>query len=375
MTQSGKCARFGIIMAGGAGERFWPLSRANLPKQLLALTHPTKSMLHEAVERMAPVIPPDRLFVITGRHLTEAIRDAKIGLPAENILAEPCKRNTSGALAYATACLMARNPGLAPDGMSLAITTADHRIGDDETFRRAVVSALSSAEQHDALVVCGIAPSRPDTGFGYIQIAQVAHPLPGCDPSAPVFDVQAFREKPCADTAAGYVASGTFLWNSGMFFWRVSTFLDELSRARPALRRAIEVMTEALRRNDEPQAGEIFQGLDDISIDYALMEHATRVLAVRGDFPWDDVGSWPSLARERGDAAGNALFGEPIVRDCTGCVVYNAPGPEKMAVGVVGMKDVVVVATEDAVLVLPAARSQDVRHIVQELRRQNRLQV
>lgn len=369
MTQREKCVRFGVIMAGGAGERFWPLSRANMPKQLLPLTHPEKSMLHEAVERMTPVIPPDRLFVITGRHLVQAIRDANIGLPAENILAEPCKRNTSGALAYVTASLLARHGDTAPERMSLAVTTADHRIGDDDAFRQAITTALCAAESNDALVVCGIAPSRPETGFGYIQVADINTPLPGFGTPPHVFDVSAFHEKPDREKAQEYVDSGHYFWNSGMFFWRVSTFLKELEHTRPPLNAAINDMAGAIRRSNAEKVDRLFDALEDISIDYALMEHAKRVLVVRGTFPWDDVGSWPSLARVTApDEHLNTCFGDPIMCDTEGCIVYNSSGASQMALAVIGVRDLIVVATPDAVLVMPKGRSQDVRAIVDEIK-------
>lgn len=369
MTQVREGTRFGVIMAGGAGERFWPLSRANMPKQLLPLTHPTKSMLHEAVERMTPVIPPERLFVITGRHLVHAIRDAEIGLPAENILAEPCKRNTSGALAYVTASLLARHGEVSPERISLAVTTADHRIGDDEAFRQTVTTALRAAECNDALVVCGITPTRPETGFGYVQIADVSKPVSEFTAPPQVFDVSAFHEKPDRQTAQSYVESGHYFWNSGMFFWRVSAFLEELEEAQPQLATAIRDMAAAMQRSDAETVHRLFSGLDDISIDFALMERARRVQMVRGDFPWDDIGSWPSLSRVGAtDDHANACFGDPILRDAEGCIVYNSLGASQMALAVVGVRDLIVVATPDAVLVMPKGRSQDVRAIVEEIK-------
>jgi len=360
--------RFGIIMAGGTGERFWPLSRRDRPKQLLPLIDPSKSMLVEAVERLAPLIPPENLYIITGKYLVAPIRAAAVGVPDANVVGEPCKRNTSGALAYVTAVLLAQHADLSPDAMSFAITTADHRIGDDALFRATVETALRAAESQDALVVCGIAPTRPETGFGYIEADTGAPPLPEFV-SPEIRPVSAFHEKPDRDRAEAYLASGRHFWNSGMFFWRVSTFFDELAHARPKLLEAIDVMSDVLRRGNEEDAERVFATLDDLSIDYALMERARRVLVVRGEFPWADVGSWPALSEGCAlDAAGNLLVGDPVVDDVSGCIVFNAPGAARMAVGAVGLRDMVVVVTEDAVLVLPKDRAQDVRHVVEELR-------
>ncbi len=362
---SGDVVRFGIIMAGGSGERFWPLSRRNHPKQLLRLTHPENSMLAEAVALLKGTIPAERLYVVTGRHLVEPIRAAKVGLPEENILGEPCKRNTSGALAYAAAYLMAANPEVAPDDMSLAITTADHFIGDLELFGRTLETAMATAEEQGGLVTCGIVPSRPETGFGYIQIAEGAAEVACGHGDIKVHPVAAFHEKPDRDTAQSYVASGRFFWNSGMFFWKVSSFLEELAHACPALGEAVGTIANALKQADADDADEIFKGLENTSIDFVLMEKARQVYVVQGTFPWDDVGSWPSLGHgQEEDAQGNLIAGDAILHEVSDCVVYNACPGEDMAVGVVGVEGLAVVVTKDAVLVVPKDRAQEVRHIV-----------
>ena len=364
MAADPEIVRFGVIMAGGAGERFWPLSRRDRPKQLLPLTHPDKSMLAVAVQNVAPAIPPERIYIITGRHLAGPIRAAVVGVPDANVLAEPCKRNTSGALAYATACLMAAHPDLSPESLSLAVMTADQRIEDSDLFCTTVDAALAAAEAQDALVVCGIVPTRPDTGFGYIQVAPDATPIGESGGGPAAVPVAAFHEKPDAERATAFVSSGRHFWNSGMFFWKASTFLDELSEARPELAQATRDMADALQAGDEAQAGRIFEGLEDVSIDYALMERARRVLMVRGEFPWQDVGSWPALH----EGEGNLLVGSPVVHDVSDSIIYNAAGDERVAVGVAGVAGLVVVVTEDAVLVVPKERAQDVRHLVQALK-------
>lgn len=367
--------RFGIIMAGGAGERFWPLSRMQRPKQLLPLTHPTKTMLEESVERLAPVIPAEQVYVITGRHLVEPIQQANTGLRRENILAEPCKRNTSGALAYATAAILARHPELSPGEVSLAVATADHRIGEPEIFARTVDTAMRAAETEHALVVCGIVPNRAETGFGYIEVADETRGIENFREGVPVYPVSGFKEKPDVSLAQKYVASGRYFWNSGMFFWTAGSFLRELEHARPNIARAARELVGAMRSGREVECDEIFEGIEDISIDYALMEHARKVLMVRGAFPWEDVGAWPALQTEDdADSSGNFAVGEPILYDCKRCVVYNAT-PGKMAVGVVGLEDAVVVVTEDAVLVTPKDRAQDVKHIVKGLKDRGAQQV
>ncbi len=375
--------RIGIIMAGGSGERFWPLSRQHKPKQLLNLTDSGHSMLEEAVGRLAPLIDPADIYIATGEHLVDSIRAAQVGVPDENVIAEPCKRNTSGCLAYATAHILAKYApgasGLNEDeqrGLSIAVVTADHVIGDTTLFRTMVDKLLKAAAEHGALATLGVVPTRAETGFGYIQIPEKMVSVPGYDG---VYQVSGFHEKPSAERAQAFVESGRYLWNSGMFFWTVWDFLSELEVVRPQLKQATLDMAEAMRRHDLGRVQVVFEQLDNISIDCALMEHARNVLVARAEFTWDDIGTWSAL--DRGythDEKGNVIVGDGVTMDCTNCVVYH-DGHEgnghNMAVGVVGAKDLVVVVTDDAVLVIPKERAQDVRLIVEELKRRGASQI
>lgn len=362
MAENSHQRRVSVIMAGGSGERFWPLSRRNRPKQLLRLTGTDQTMLEEAVERISPLISRDHVFVITGKHLVEPIREEKIGIPGENVVAEPCKRNTAGCLTYAAAHCLAKYD-LPAEGITLAVTTADHIIGEPEVFRRTVQTAMETAEKEDCLVTLGVVPTRAETGYGYIEVEEG---------EGQVWRVGSFKEKPDAATAEGFLVSGKHFWNSGMFFWKLSVFLDELRQARPAHAKACEDMAAALGSGDDEKAARIFEGLESVSIDYALMEKARRVMMVEARFPWDDVGSWTSLERTHGrDDDGNVTLGSPVLHDCKECIVVNEAGEEAMSVGVVGAEGLVVVVTKDAVLVAPRDRVQDVRHIVQGLKDAN----
>lgn len=358
-----EAVRFAVIMAGGSGERFWPMSRAARPKQLLNLTDPDRSMLAEAVERLVPLIPRERIYVVTSRALLAPIAAAGLGLPEGNLVGEPCKRNTTGAIAWITAYILAQHPGLSAEQVSLAIVTADHRIGAPEQFLGMVAAALEAAEAEEALVVCGIPPDAPETGFGYIQAAAPLAARPG------VARVHAFHEKPNRERAEDFLAAGHYFWNSGMFFWKVSALLAELDHARPAVSEAIRGIQRDLVANDTAGAEALFAGLEDISIDYALMEHARNVLMVQGNFPWADVGSWSSIAPVLAkDPQDNAVHGDAVLHDCEDCIVYNDADAQGMTVGVAGASGLVVVVTPDAVLVVPKDRAQDVRHLVSQLK-------
>lgn len=368
--------RVSIIMAGGSGERFWPLSRMSRPKQLLCLTDEKLNMLEESVGRVSGIIPPENVFVITSRMLQEPIRQGRSGLAPENILAEPCKRNTSGCLAYGAAHVMAKYGRERWPEITMAILTADHRIGGDEAFRATVQAALAAVESEPALATMGAVPDRPETGYGYIEIGEGAAPLALAGGLPPVYPVACFREKPDRATAETFVATGRHFWNTGMFFWRLETFLDELSHTQPGLNAAIYAMADALSASDTTRFEEIFAGIENISIDYALMEKARRVVMARAAFDWDDVGAWDAL--DRGyphDEAGNVTSGDPVLIDTRDCIVYNEPGAEKIAVATIGVEGLAVIVSEDGILVVPKDRAQDVRQAVAKLKERGGRQV
>jgi len=357
-----------VIMAGGSGERFWPLSRRNHPKQLLNLSRPDRSLLEEAVERSLSLAPREQIFVATGRHLEDAIRQAKLGIPDANVIAEPCKRNTAGCLCYAAAIMMSRF-GCEASAITMGVLTSDHRIPDTASFAATAEAAFEAADVHDALVTIGIQPQRPDTGFGYIEIAEHAEPVAGVSADRPAYPVLQFREKPTLEEAETFLAAQRFFWNSGMFFWRISTFLSEFDHANQLFSRAVLQMTEAMRGCDQHQVESIFSALPDVSIDYALMEGARRVLVAPGRFFWEDLGAWNILDQTLPqDGMGNTIVGEPVLVDCENCIVYNAPGAENRAVAMVGVNDLIVVVSDDAILVVPKSRAQDVKAAVKVLK-------
>lgn len=374
MSRASKFRRVGVIMAGGVGERFWPLSRQDHPKQLLRLASENETMLAEAVKRLIPLIPAEQIFVATGEDLLDVIRAGETGVPEENVIAEPCRRDTAGCLVYATAHALAIYGGDGSD-LSMAVVTADHLIGNVERFRESVRISLETAEELKVLTTHGIVPNRPETGFGYIQAEEGAAPLAESD-GIRIFPVVAFHEKPNRQKAEDFISMGHYYWNSGMFFWRVDTFLEELERVRPEMAQATRDMVSAIAANDKGTVRSIFEGLESISIDYALMEHARNVAVARADYEWEDLGTWSSLERTRTpDDEGNVSQGEPVLVDCHDCVVYNDVGADKMAVSVIGADNLIVVVSEDGVLVVPKDRAQDVRHAVRELKARGAKQI
>lgn len=364
--------RIGVIMAGGIGERFWPVSRPDRPKQLLPLGPSNRSLLEDTVHRLGDLVARERLMVVTSRALREPVIDSGIPIDDEQVLAEPMKRNTLGAVAWATAQALGRD-GLSPDRVTLAIIPADQYVGDTATFRADLGTGLAAAEQLDALITIGIEPTRPETGYGYIEVADEIIEAPGV-PAAKekLRPVERFREKPNAETAEEFFASGRFLWNGGMFLWRVSTFMNELDRADPDIAEVVRRMISAVADGDNAEAERLFGELPNLSIDYALMEHARRVLVVRAGFPWDDVGAWDAWRRVTDcDERGNAVHGRPLLIDCDDCSVYNEPGQDAMFVAVIGMQRVIVAVTDDGLLVAPLDRAQQVREVVKQMREQH----
>ncbi|CAN5391309.1 mannose-1-phosphate guanylyltransferase [soil metagenome] len=354
--------RFVIIMAGGSGERFWPSSRMRKPKQLLQLTSSTQTMLEEAVSRIEPLIPRENIIVITSELLRQPIIDAMPSLLAENVVAEPAKRNTAPCLALAAAMLQTRS-----ENASMAVLTADHFIGNADAFRRDVDAALTYAEEHQALVTLGIPPTRPETGYGYIE-------MPSVRTDDRLQHVVRFKEKPSFDVALDYVHSGNYMWNSGMFFWTVAALTATMQEHLPEVGSTISVMTEELRSKNDEALTATFSALPDISIDYGVMERAHNVFVLPASFPWDDVGSWDALTRMRAcDASENVVAGDVRMIDTHDSIVVNEATHEHV-VTVLGIDGLVIVHTNDATLVTTKDKAQEVKRIVTDLRENGREQ-
>lgn len=345
-------AIFPVIMAGGSGTRFWPLSRKAKPKQFLALTG-KKAMIAETLARVDGLAPVKNCFVVCGAlHAKPAAKLLK-GLPKQNVLVEPEARNTAPAIALACAHVDRRDP----TGV-LVVMPSDQHVADPLAFRVALRSAVDVA-QTGQIVTLGIRPTRPETGYGYIQVGEVL--------TAPASKVARFVEKPDVETAKKYLASGDYLWNAGIFVFRVDVMLQAFAALMPDLSAALSDLRGHIgqKKKYEKALKKQFARMPATSIDYGIAEKAPNIAVIPADCGWSDVGSFNALPELRPqDAAGNVVEGNAFVIDSTGSVVLAGKRP----VGVVGMKDVVVVDAGDAVLVLPKAKAQDVRKIVEALK-------
>ncbi|MBX7247366.1 MAG: NTP transferase domain-containing protein [Candidatus Sumerlaeaceae bacterium] len=358
--------RAAVIMAGGAGERFWPLSRAHYPKQLLKIAG-NHSMLSESVRRIGPLVSPEDIYVITSKALKPAIEAEAGGIPAENVIAEPEGRNTAACLALAAAVLDHRYPGEDP---TMIVLTADHFIRDTETFVLDCVVAAEYAETHSALVTFGMKPDRPETGYGYVEAAA------GTEANPKVRPVASFREKPNLETARQFLESGNFYWNSGMFVWRNSALKRAFAECLPECHAQIEPMSHAFSAADSAVAlAGPFGKMPKISIDYGVLEKAHNVAVVLAAFDWEDVGTWTALQRIlEPDGRGNVAFGNAATVNSDNVTVYSVGGDEGKPRLVVGfnVKDLVIVSTPDAILVMPSDSCQEVRDVVKRLREEGR---
>jgi mannose-1-phosphate guanylyltransferase len=344
---------YAVIMAGGAGTRFWPASRSLRPKQLLPLAgSSSETLLAATVRRLAPLVTEDRVVVVTGEHLAEATARAVPGVSPERILREPAPRNTAPCIAWANATVA----GLDPDAVVMVLPS-DHFIGDERKFQTVLAAAVASAERGHVTTV-GIVPTRPETGYGYIEVGSV---LEG-DARA----VKRFVEKPDRARAESFVAAGPtqYLWNAGMFFFRVRDMAALLERHLPSIAAGVARMG-----NDVARVREVFPTLESVSIDVGVMEKAEGLAVIPGDFGWNDVGSWQSAweLAER-DASGNAVGPNGIAIEAKGNLAVSL-GTSKKTIALVGVEDLVVVETDDAVLVIPRDRAQDVRLIVDALKK------
>lgn len=355
-----------VVLAGGRGTRFWPRSRKRTPKQLLNIVG-QHTMLEQTIERLNPLFPSSRLWVVTNAEQARDVRRIVPRFRPQQILAEPVGRNTAAAIGL-TAIHLARRHG----DTVMAVLPADHYIADAARYRGVVKAAIEMAARSASLVTLGIPPTRPETGYGYIE-REGATPGSGGDTA---FRVRRFTEKPDEATAKHFLASGNFLWNAGMFFWRASTFLNCLKQFLPATHAALERLARDIgTRHYEATLERIYPKLENISVDYAILEPATRadsvssVYVLPADVGWSDIGSWAAVYELSANREGENVSAGPLYAlDAAGNYICC---PEKF-VAAIGVNDLIVVETPDALLICPRDRAQDVGKIVKWLEEKKR---
>jgi mannose-1-phosphate guanylyltransferase len=346
----------GVIMAGGIGTRFWPQSRKDTPKQVLSIGDDVP-LISATVDRIRPMIPIENIWIITNLDQKPVIQKHLVDVDDEHFIVEPMGKNTAPCIGLAAIHLKHIDPEAI-----MVVLPADHRITEDDRFRECLQAAADQAVKSQCLVTIGIEPSRPETGYGYIQYNRS---LDSADKR--VYHVKTFAEKPSLNTAKLFLQSGDFLWNSGIFVWTVDQILAEIDEHMPELHAGLMEIDRVWGTDRYASAlDRIYRSIKSISIDYGVMEHAQHVCVVRGDFSWSDVGSWEEVYRiSKKDALGNAVVGEGLTLDSEGCLIHS-PGH---LVAVLGAKDLVVISTSDATLVCTREAAQDVKKVVETLLR------
>lgn len=348
---------YGVIMAGGGGTRFWPLSRQEEPKQLLNLSG-KDLMINETIDRVRTMVAEEDIFIVTNQAQVPKMKAVTAGrVQEDHVLSEPCVRNTAACIGYAAFEILKKHG----DGI-MCIFPSDHFIKNQAEFTRVLGMAVETAESEDVLVTLGITPACPATGYGYIKFDKKDSGLAKI--------VLEFREKPDLETAKRYLASGEYAWNSGMFIWRASTILRYFEELLPDVYACLEEIAGAMGAPGERDViARVYPTIPSISIDYGIMEKCPDVRVISAEFGWDDVGSWDNLGvLYEADENGNVTVGDQINIDTKNCISYA----KKRLITTVGVENLIIVETDDAILVCDKTRSQDVKMVVEELRRQGR---
>jgi mannose-1-phosphate guanylyltransferase len=347
---------YGVILAGGKGERFWPLSRARRPKQLLRLIS-DKTMLQETIDRILPLIPIEKIFVVTSENMVQPILDEIQMLKPENILAEPRGRDTCPAIGLAAAHLKKIDPKAV-----MVVLSADHIIKPAERLIDIIKAGAEIASQEDRLITIGIEPTRPETGYGYIKFSKLYKTVNGFQ----TYEVDSFTEKPRPVVAQQYYYGRQHLWNSGMFIWSVTAILQSIYDCQPEIGKLLTEYSKDIGTKSEIESRKLFyESSLPISIDFAVLENAGNVLAIKADILWDDVGSWNALERyKQKDQENNVIIGQAKIYDTYETTIYNEDSDLIVSLGV---SDLVIVKTDNIVLVAHKTKSNEVKKVLAEI--------
>lgn len=347
-----------LIMAGGRGERFWPRSRKNLPKQFLSLTDDGKTMIQLTVERILPLVKMEDIYIATNKNYRELVRSQLPGIPEENILCEPVGRNTAPCIGLGAAHI-----GKKYENALMLVLPSDHLIKFNNMFLSSLREACRVAMEDDNLVTLGITPTYPETGYGYIKF-NPQKTLGGA------YEVERFVEKPTLEVAKEYLETEEYLWNSGMFIWKLSSIWKNMEKYMPEAYAGLQRIGAAIGTPEEEAVLEQeFAALPSVSIDYGIMEKAQHIYTIPGTFGWDDVGSWLAVDRiKKTNEDGNVVNGNVITIDTHNCIVQ---GTNKL-IAAVGLRDLIIVDTEDAILICEKHRAGDIRKVTENLKICNR---
>ncbi|MBR6452441.1 MAG: mannose-1-phosphate guanylyltransferase [Lachnospiraceae bacterium] len=347
-----------LIMAGGRGERFWPRSRKQLPKQFLSLTDDGKTMIQLTVERILPLVEMEDIYIATNRDYLPLVREQLPKVPVNNIICEPVGRNTAPCIALGAALISSKY-----EDAVMMVLPSDHLIRYNGMFQTTLADACEIAEKEDNLVTVGITPDHPETGYGYIQFS-------GEDPVGRAFRVKHFVEKPTLEKAKEYLAEDDYLWNSGMFVWKISSVMERFRELMPDVYEGVLKIRDAYGDGTgEDALNRIFPDFPSISIDYGVMERSDHIYTIPGTFGWDDVGSWLAVERiKQSNEAGNIVNGNVITIDTRNCIIQA----DRKLIATVGLKDLVIVDTEDATLICEKGSCADIKKVLENLRICNR---
>ncbi|WP_034338697.1 mannose-1-phosphate guanylyltransferase [Deinococcus misasensis] len=348
-----------VILAGGSGERFWPLSRKAKPKQFLTLDGGEHSLLQATMKRLEGLTTdPDSIFVVTSNDYRSLVLDQLPELPVENLLVEPLARDTAPAILYAALTIAQHYPDAV-----MGIFTSDHRIGNEDAFQKVIRDAAKLAFETRSIVTLGITPTYPSTGYGYIERAEPTMTFA----ENMGYRVARFTEKPDATTAERFLSTGKFSWNSGIFVCTVQTLLEEYQAHQPEL---YATLKQAVQTRGKIR--EVFPTLTKISIDYAILEKSSRVMVIPAEFDWDDLGDWNALERLLRSESQNVSVGRHVGLDTEGAILYTTGGDDLIVT--IGLEDVVVVRTSEVTLVVKKDRTQDIKKVVQQIKAHPELQ-
>ena len=348
-----------VIMAGGRGERFWPKSRNSCPKQFLSLTSDRETMIQKTVKRLRPLVEAEDIYIVTNAAYRSLVKDQLPDVPEENILAEPCARNTAPCIAFAAAVI-----GRKYDDAVMLVLPSDHLIGYENIYVKTLKKAVSVAEQGKNLVTIGITPTYPETGYGYINFG---------DEAGDAYKVERFVEKPDLPTAKQCLASGKYLWNSGMFVWKISSVMENLKEFMPDIYEGALRIGESFGTDSfEETLVKEFTAFTSESIDFGIMEKASDIYTIPGSFGWDDVGSWLAVERiNETDDDKNYIDGDVITVDSKRTTVCGG----KRLIAAIGTRDIVIVDTDDVLLVCSKNSTQDVKKAIAQLKEQGRTEL